>query len=759
VRITRLYLRNYRVYEGEHDLAMPAGLVGIYGPNGSGKSAILGSIRWTLYGKDRTPNDQIRTSGVNADCVTEVEFEHEGHLYLVRRTISGINSTVKAEAHWNNQQVAEGVRDVATYVHSVLGMDDQSFRSSVFAEQKQVAAFSMHGPAKRRELVLRMLGITPLDKARDAARSDARDARNDHERLSARLPDLGELEELVAAAEQHAATVAEQVTVAEGALATAAEVADAAEARFEQVDDVARTYDALVIEGKGAKAIVEEATERLAALTTEQAALADVESSLAELRPQAEGIEALESRLRALEAVAAASAALDALPTSDPPEQPDEAPVEAARTAAEQAAAAAAELAGAVKAAEQELARAEAAAARTAELSGDEDCPVCGQELGGAFEQVVEHRTEEVRATSERLAAERARLADAESVAKLAAREAREATAAFTAASKAWSAWEQQAARRFDAEAALARAQATCVELAVSGTVASTQQELVARKRAATEVAKLEARLERAPVVARELDIQRARLAEATATREALLEKVRSLDHKPADLEAAKAARQEARQALKAATDAATAARSAAATATAAVQTTTARLTDAKQQHADLHDLAERSRHLGRLGDLLNDFRNNVVAVVGPRLAAQAAELFAELTDNEYDRLEVDADTYDIQITDGGRTYGMDRFSGSEVDLANLALRVAISEHVRFQSGGAVGLLVLDEVFGPLDDERKERMLLALERLKGRFRQVLVVTHDSAIKEQLPNAIQVEKLPGRRARATVLGGV
>jgi hypothetical protein len=52
----------------------------------------------------------------------------------------------------------------------------------------------------------------------------------------------------------------------------------------------------------------------------------------------------------------------------------------------------------------------------------------------------------------------------------------------------------------------------------------------------------------------------------------------------------------------------------------------------------------------------------------------------------------------------------MDRFSGSEIDLANLALRVAISEHVRFQSGGAVGLLVLDEVFGPLDEERKERM-------------------------------------------------
>ncbi len=38
-------------------------------------------------------------------------------------------------------------------------------------------------------------------------------------------------------------------------------------------------------------------------------------------------------------------------------------------------------------------------------------------------------------------------------------------------------------------------------------------------------------------------------------------------------------------------------------------------------------------------------------------------------------------------------------------------------------------------------------MLLALERLRGRFRQVLVVTHDASIKEQLPNAIEVVKLP------------
>ena len=47
-------------------------------------------------------------------------------------------------------------------------------------------------------------------------------------------------------------------------------------------------------------------------------------------------------------------------------------------------------------------------------------------------------------------------------------------------------------------------------------------------------------------------------------------------------------------------------------------------------------------------------------------------------------------------------------------------------------------------------------MLLALERLRGRFRQVIVVTHAGDIKEQLPSAVEVVKRPGRRATARLL---
>jgi exonuclease SbcC len=277
-----------------------------------------------------------------------------------------------------------------------------------------------------------------------------------------------------------------------------------------------------------------------------------------------------------------------------------------------------------------------------------------------------------------------------------------------------------------------------------------------AKRTAAALVQRLRGRLERRPIVVGLLERAREQAADADHQLNTLLDKVKALGFHPEQLAAARAERDEAVTSAERASRLAQTARLAAERERTVAEGEARRLADGEAQHAKLSELAGDATHLGRAAELLSSFRNTVVATVGPRLAVQAAELFGELTDHEYDRLEVDPETYELQVRDGGRLFGMDRLSGSEIDLANLALRVAISEHVRFQSGGSVGLLVLDEIFGPLDEDRKARMLLALERLRGRFRQILVVTHALDIKEQLPNAVEVLKLPGRRATARLL---
>lgn len=758
MRLTRLYLRNYRVYEDPVELEMPPGLVGIFGRNGAGKSTLLESITWTLWGRARTAKDQIRTSGVNADCVTEVEFEHEGHLYLVRRTISGAGHTVKAQAHADGAQVAEGVRDVARYVHSVLGMDDVAFRASVFAEQKQLAAFSSHAPADRRKLVMQLLGITPLDSARDQARRDAKATADQLSRSRGLLPDRAALEEDLAAARGAAA----QARAAADASAAAASAArgdlDVASRGLEQLADVAREYESLVREGKALREQRDRAAERVGRLEAELVELEGAARRLAELSALSRSLEALERRLELVRAAVTTAAALAALPRPEAPADPVALGegVEARRREAEAAVAALAGLDGRLSAARAALAQAEEVARKSEQLSGAADCPVCGQALGEAFERVQAHRAQEVGSAREAVAFLVAERTEAARDAEAAAQQARKAAEALESARAAWSTYERESARRLAAADAHDRAVSALGRDPGPGEDVELAQAVAEGRAAERESAALAARLERRAVVEAELGSDRERLQTIESELENLRDKVRALAFKPEELDRRRG--DVSRLQLCSDEAAAESQRLAAAAAAAAatVEGHQKRLADAEEQYGRLEELGEEARHLGRLAELLNMFRNTVVASVGPRLSAQAADLFSELTDREYDRLEVDPDTYEIQIRDGGVAYGMDRFSGSETDLANLALRVAISEHVRFQSGGVVGLLVLDEVFGPLDEERKERMLLALERLRGRFRQVLVVTHAPEIKDQLPSAIEVVKLPGRRATARVL---
>ena len=770
--IQRLYLRNFRVYEDELDLDLPPGLVGIYGPNGAGKSTLLEAILWTLWGKARTTKEQIRSSGVGGECVTEVEFEHEGHLYLVRRVLKGINSSVTVEAHCDGALMSTGTRDAETYIESVLGMDDAAFRASVFTEQKQLAAFSNHSPAERRRLVLQLLGITPLDTARDAARKDARDLTSTHEEARKLLADLAALETEAADNEARAGAAETVSTDEQRAAQAAAEKLAAAVDAYAALDVKRQEHDALVIEGKGARQEADGFRQSVAEQRRDLDQLESESKDLSELDAVAAGLAHSEQELSLLAAAHSASSACARIAVPDRPAQPDEARVEDLRRAAGEAREKLAALDAMAEAASAAASRAKDAVARSSSLTGEADCPVCGQALGDAFETVQAHRASELAEAERRATEAGACLKEARNEAAGAEKRYSKAAAEAEQARKLWTAWERADEQRREAEAATRSAWEALLAIAperatpegapptiadlataVEGLRSAADQQRAAMKAAE----RIRVRMERKPALERSIAINEEKAEAADARLQALRNKVKKLDFDSGALELAAKARTAAETVSRAASAKAQEVALEAARARERANSATEKLAVAREQHTRLATLESDSRHVARVADLLSEFRNTVVASVGPKLAVHAADLFGELTDHEYEGVEVDGETYQIQISDGGRLFGLDRFSGSEIDLANLALRVAISEHIHFQSGGSVGLLVLDEVFGPLDEDRKARMLLALERLRGRFRQVLVVTHDVDIKEQLPNALEVVKLPGRRATARVVG--
>jgi exonuclease SbcC len=59
------------------------------------------------------------------------------------------------------------------------------------------------------------------------------------------------------------------------------------------------------------------------------------------------------------------------------------------------------------------------------------------------------------------------------------------------------------------------------------------------------------------------------------------------------------------------------------------------------------------------------------------------------------------------------------------------------------RAGQAFSLLVLDEVFGSLDDSRRHNVVELLRRLHDRFDQVIVITHIDSVRDGLDRVIAV----------------
>jgi exonuclease SbcC len=112
-------------------------------------------------------------------------------------------------------------------------------------------------------------------------------------------------------------------------------------------------------------------------------------------------------------------------------------------------------------------------------------------------------------------------------------------------------------------------------------------------------------------------------------------------------------------------------------------------------------------------------------------LAEHTGELLAAVTEGKYDRVGFD-ENYGLEIFDGEEHFPIGSFSGGERDVAALCARLALSRLVGGQAGHPPDFLVLDEVFGSLDRERRAQVMEMLGTLAGNtdaFRQLFIISH------------------------------
>jgi exonuclease SbcC len=224
-----------------------------------------------------------------------------------------------------------------------------------------------------------------------------------------------------------------------------------------------------------------------------------------------------------------------------------------------------------------------------------------------------------------------------------------------------------------------------------------------------------------------------ARLAELSAKRDALAFSEQSFT-------AAKDAYEQAAAAFRTAELASVAAQADVAAARAALDTATQAVADLAKAEARLAELTSDRRVHDELDRAFGDIRTDLNQELRPELSDRASAYIRELTDGRYSELELD-DQYNVIVLEDAIPKPV--ISGGEEDLANLVLRLAISEMIAERAGQAFSLLILDEVFGSLDENRRHNVVDLLRRLQDRFEQVILITHIESVREGLDRVVTV----------------
>ena len=193
--ITRLKLKNYRRYR-DVDIEFPTGPIGIVGRNGVGKSTLLEAIGWCMYGgKVRTPQDEIKTTDVDDECLVILEMIINDSTIKIERKITK-SGAIHAKLFVNNstQPKVHTPNEVGKYVEKeITKMNSKLFFSTIFTKQKELNVFSDMDNAERKQTIEKLLGIGMIDKAHKNIRANMNDNINEMDLISGQLKNIDSL--------------------------------------------------------------------------------------------------------------------------------------------------------------------------------------------------------------------------------------------------------------------------------------------------------------------------------------------------------------------------------------------------------------------------------------------------------------------------------------------------------------------------------------------------------------------------------------
>lgn len=187
MKLLHLKLSNFLSYRGETDIRLEdVSICAIIGQNGAGKSTLLEAVTYALFGQTRASSEEELGYGYNSEYKrwlvnefgVELFVKIGDMVYAIERKRyqkkSGTLVVSLAEPNGKVTQVS-GVREGQEYINKMLGMDYQSFVSSVIMRQDDYEAFMKMAPGAAKEVLMKIIGIGQFEDKREIAAEKARE--------------------------------------------------------------------------------------------------------------------------------------------------------------------------------------------------------------------------------------------------------------------------------------------------------------------------------------------------------------------------------------------------------------------------------------------------------------------------------------------------------------------------------------------------------------------------------------------------------
>jgi DNA repair protein SbcC/Rad50 len=784
VRLNSLKLTNFRQHAST-EIEFDSGLTGIIGPNGAGKTTILEAIAWALYGNQavRGNRDSIRFLGAGARAQVEVELDFElgNHRYRVVRGLTSAELYLDGAA----EPIANSITAVTELMQRRLGMSLSEFFHTYFTGQKELAVMAAMTPAKRGQFLSRVLGYEKLRLAQELVRDRKSQVKAAADGMVRGMPDpetvarslseaaakKAEAEERAQqAAHRHAVKLLEMKTVEprwqmaqrqrEQAIQLQTQITVGEEKETSHQRDAERIRGELVAIAKAKEELTDlrEKVEPLFALNVEIQALDVLYREDGRRRTLIESEQVLREEIARLEdrhekierAPALEEEATVELESKRAELEHTQGLLEARRTEWVRDRQEADTKRQALR---QQYAELKQQRDRVVSLGEDSECPTCSRPLGGSLHTVVEHLDELIEAVETDGTYYKSRVEQLEQMPDdiRALDEKRRSITAEVGT----------------LERKLAKVQLAVQELSTIGReVAAKKQRQLQLKNDIAKIppgydavrhgevrdeidrlapmeanaALLQAMMEKEP----QLQLQLQELAQEILRIQSTLGTLRTrrmqVSSAEGDFSALRDAYERVRHELEDAKISGARAHEKLSSAMVSLGAAEESWRELKKKEEELELLVSQRRMHEELDRAFSDLRTDLNFQLRPELSELASAFLSELTDARYAELELD-DDYNIIILEDGIPKPV--LSGGEEDLANLVLRLAISQMIAERAGQSFSLLILDEVFGSLDETRRFNVVELLRGLQDRFEQVILITHIESVREGLDRLITV----------------